>query len=410
MQANRAQAHQRRIAKPGAALPPPTKKTPQPPTLHNVRMQKHQDLAVEQVNDAAPRRSPQSELRVGVIGAGMISRDQHLPAWAGHPGAKLVGVADVSEAALAYAGEQFDIERRVTDYRHLLDDPEIDVVDICAPSALHAEISVQALQAGKHVLCEKPMATSRAGAATILAAALASGKKLMIGQHMRFEPSVIALHNFLTETPMGRAYYARAQWLRRRRLPGKPAFADRRLSGGGALYDLGVHMLDLAWWLMGCPRPLTASGGVYDILAKSGQVGSEWGTWNHETIDVEDFSAGVLRFEGGGLLTLEASWLGFQPEDEFRCLQMYGEHLGFVWPENRIAGERDQKPWDVQLAEATGEKAHRAVVRAFADAVIEDREVPIPPEQSAMVVAMLEAIYVSAAHGHEEAVQDFDVC
>lgn len=372
-------------------------------------MQEPQDLAVEQASEPAAGRGPLGELRVAVIGAGMISRDQHLPAWAGHPGARLVALADVSEAALAYAGDEFNIERRVTDYRYLLDDPNIDVVDICAPSAMHAEISVQALQAGKHVLCEKPMATSRAGAATILSAAAASGKKLMIGQHMRFEPSVVALRYFLTESPMGRAYYARAQWLRRRRLPGKPAFADRRLSGGGALYDLGVHMLDLAWWLMGCPRPLTASGGVYDILAKSGEVGSEWGTWNHETIDVEDFSAGVIRFDGGGLLSLEASWLGFQPEDEFRCLQMYGEHLGFVWPENRIAGERNQQPWDVQLAPATGEKAHRAAVRAFADAVLADREVPIPPEQSALVVAMLEAMYISAAHGHEEAVQGFDI-
>lgn len=371
-------------------------------------MEQQQDVAVHQSASSSKRPGPQSELRVAVIGAGMISRDQHLPAWLEHPGARVVALADVSESALAYAGDQFDIKNRVTDYRRLLDDPNIDVVDICAPSALHAEMSVEALQAGKHVLCEKPMATSHAGAATILSAAAASGKKLMIGQHMRFEPSVLALRDFLADTPTGRVYYARAQWLRRRRLPGKPAFADRRLSGGGALYDLGVHMLDLAWWLMGNPRPLIASGGVYDWLARSGEVGSEWGDWDHETIDVEDFSAGMIRFEGGGLLTLEASWLGFQPEDEFRRLQVYGEHLGFVWPENRIAGERDKSPWDVQLAPASGEKAHRATVRAFADAVIEDREVPIPPEQSALVVAMLEALYISAAQGHEEAVQGFD--
>ncbi len=358
--------------------------------------------------EIAPPSSALSELRVAVIGAGAISRDQHLPAWFGHPHCKLVGLADVSEAALAFAGDKFEIARRATDYRVLLDDPEIDVVDICAPSALHAEICVAALQAGKHVLCEKPMATSRSGAGVILQAIAASGKKLMIGQHMRYEPSVLALRDFLSKTDVGHIYYSRAQWLRRRRLPGKPAFADRRLSGGGALYDIGVHMLDLAWWLMGCPRPISATGGVYNYLARSGQVGSEWGDWDHETIDVEDFSAGMIRFAGGGTLTLEASWLGMQPESEMQRLQMFGEHVGFVWPDNRIVGERDKRPWDVQLAPATGEKAHRATIRAFADALLADQEVPIPPEQTALVVAMLEAIYTSAAQGYEEPVQGFD--
>ncbi len=355
-----------------------------------------------------PTSSPLAELRVAVIGAGAISRDQHLPAWQGIPHCRLIGLADVSQSALAYAGDQFNIERRETDYRRLLDDPEIDVVDICSPSALHAEMCVAALQAGKHVLCEKPMATSRAGANTILQAVAASGKKLMIGQHMRFEPSVLALREFLSGSPIGRVYYSRAQWLRRRRLPGKPAFVDRRLSGGGALYDIGVHMLDLAWWLMGCPRPVAASGGVFNLLARSGEVGSEWGDWNHETIDVEDFSAGIIRFADGGLLSLEASWLGMQPEAELRRLQVFGEHLGFVWPENRISGERGHRPWDLQLAVAPGKKAHHATIEAFAEALLNDRPVPIPPEQTALVIAMLEALYTSAARGYEEPVQGFE--
>ncbi|HUY36203.1 MAG TPA: Gfo/Idh/MocA family oxidoreductase [Pirellulales bacterium] len=349
------------------------------------------------------------QLQIALFGAGAIARDQHLPAWAKLADCKVVAVADPSPAALAATGETFGIARRVSDYRELLDDRAIDAVDICAPSALHAEMTIAALESGKHVLCEKPMATSRAAAAAILAAWRASGRTLMVAQHLRFDPNVRQLRAYLAHHPPGDVYYARGQWLRRRRLPCRPGFTDRRLSGGGALADLGVHLLDLAWWLMECPRPASVTGVTYDHLARRGDLGGDWGDWDAARIDVEDFAAGMVRFEGGAALSLEVSWLAFQPENEFWRLQMYGTRAGVSWPEGLIVGEDHRIPWDTRLAEAKGEKAHHEVIGQFARSVLDGSSSPVPPAQSANIIAMLDALYVSAAGGKEEPVVPFDL-
>jgi predicted dehydrogenase len=348
-----------------------------------------------------------TELRVAIIGAGTIALGEHVPAWLELPGVQVTAVADSSPAALAAVDSRFQIDHRQTDYRRLLDSPGIDVVDICVPSALHAEVTIAALGAGKHVLCEKPMATSRAAAAEILQAWQASDKKLMIAQHMRFEPSITRLRQWFDEHPPGKIYHARSQWMRRRRLPAKASFTDKRLAGGGVLYDLGTHMLDLAWWLMGCPQPTTASGAIYHHLARRDDVGGEWGTWDPAAIEVEDFAAGLFRFAGQATLSLEVSWLALQPEKEFRRLQLYGTQAGAVWPQNLVLGERNRAPWDRQLAPATGTKAHHQVVHHFGRAVLDDTPVPVPPEQSANVIAMLEGLYHSGAEGHEVPVETF---
>jgi len=348
-----------------------------------------------------------TSLRVALIGAGAIARDQHLPAWSKLSECDVVALADPSPMALAAAGETFGIARRVLDYRELLDDDAIDAVDICSPSALHAEMTIAALESGKHVLCEKPMATSRAQAAAVLAAWRAGDKKLMIAQHLRFDPNVLQLRAYLAQHSPGEIYYARGQWLRRRRLPARPGFTDRRLSGGGALFDLGVHLLDLAWWMIGCPRPTCVTGVTHNHLGRRGDLGGEWGEWDAARIDVEDFAAGLVRFEGGAALSLEVSWLAFQPEKEFWRLQMYGSRAGISWPEGLIVGEDQRIPWDTRLAEAMGEKAHYEVIHQFARSVLDGSPSPVPPSQSANIIAMLDGLYTSAASGHEEQVEPF---
>ncbi len=342
-----------------------------------------------------------SEIRVGLVGAGSIARDQHIPGWRLVSEAAVVGVADPSLAAAEQAAIAFQIPRFEADYRRLLDDPAINVIDVCCPSALHAQVCIAALNAGKHVLCEKPMATSRADAEAVLAAVRSTGKKLMIGQQMRFDSSIVAVRKALSTIELGHVYYARAQWLRRRRVPGRPGFTVKANSGGGPLYDLGVHVLDLTWWLMGAPDPLAASGAAYNHLVKRGDLGTEWGSWDAQAIDVEDFAVGTIRLAGGSLLHLEASWLGFQPERDFHRVQLFGTRAGLLWPDCRMFGETAGKPWDLQLPKPRGEKPHREAIRHFARAVLDDTPVPIPPEQSVQVIAMLEALYQSSAQRSE---------
>lgn len=344
-------------------------------------------------------------LRVGIVGAGDIARAQHLPGWQQLPGVNVVAIADTVAPAAERAREEFHLERAVTDYRRLVDDPTLDVIDVCCPSALHAEVSIAALQAGKHVLCEKPLATSRGDAMAVLAAERASGKRLMVAQQLRFDPRTTALRQGLEQLPLGHVYYARGQWLRRRRVPGRPGFTQKALSGGGPLYDLGVHMLDLGWWLMGCPAPLCVSGSVFNHLIRRTDLRSEWGTWEPAIIDVEDYAVGQIRFAGGGILALEVSWLGFQFEQEFNRLQLYGTQAGALWPDGRVFGETDGKPWNVQLADLHGDKPHREAIRQFVHALVNDLPLAVPSWQSATEIAMLDALYRSAEQQKEVPVE-----
>jgi predicted dehydrogenase len=147
---------------------------------------------------------------------------------------------------------------------------------------------------------------------------------------------------------------------------------------------------------------------TFNRLARRSDIGSEWGTWEPTTIDVEDFASGLVRFANGSAISLEVSWLGFQPEGEFWRLQMYGTRSGVTWPEGVIVGEDNLIPWDLKLAEAAGEKAHHHVIRQFARAIVEDKPVPIPPEQSANIIAMLDGLYASSASGRDAAIEPFE--
>ncbi|MEK6235093.1 MAG: Gfo/Idh/MocA family oxidoreductase [Planctomycetales bacterium] len=343
-------------------------------------------------------------LKVGLIGTGGIALGQHLPAWMTLPGAKVTGLADVSRDSLERAAETCDATYLTEDYRELLARDDVEIIDICAPSALHARVSIDALEAGKHVLCEKPMATSSDDAARVLDAAERSGKKFMVAQQFRLDPRSTRLMDHLSRHPLGTVYYARAQWLRRRFVPGQPAFTEKRLSGGGPLFDLGVHLLDLAWTVMGRPDPVSVSAGTYNHLAQRDDLGSDWTDWDPKSMDVEDFAVGLIRFANGSLLTLESSWLGFQPEAERTAIQWYGSQSGAIWPDGCLSGEENRVPWDLQLRDAPGEKAHHALIRRFAEAVLQDEPPPISPRDSFQVVQMLDAMYRSATSGREEPV------
>ncbi|QGJ69110.1 putative dehydrogenase [Planctomycetales bacterium 10988] len=340
-------------------------------------------------------------LRVGLIGVGGIARGQHLPGWAACSDVEVVAVADVSEEMRTSTAEKFNIPHTFSDYREMLSQAKFDIVDICAPSALHARMILDSLAAGCHVLCEKPMATCFEDAQKILAALHKTDRKLMIAQQFRYDPMTLQLRKFLADLNIGDIYYTRAQWLRRRFLPGQATFTQKHLSGGGPLYDLGVHLIDLAWWMMGNPQPTHVSGGVYNLLAKRTDLGSDWTDWNPETMDVEDFAAGTIRFENGSILSLETSWLAFQPEAETTQIQWFGSKGGFQWPQGTIVGETNRIPWDTQIRKHQGTPAHTALILDYVKAIREERPVPIDPVQSAQIIQLLDAMYQSAEKKQE---------
>jgi predicted dehydrogenase len=346
-----------------------------------------------------------SKLRVGIVGVGGIGRDQHLPAWGKVPFAEISAVADVSEDALQRAGAIVPQARTLVDWRDLIARDDIDVIDICTPNAMHAPIGLAALASGKHVLCEKPLATTAAEVRALRDAAQASGRLLMAAQNLRFEPTSRQLKALADGGVLGDVYYARAQWLRRRLLPPRSSFIEKRLSGGGAVLDIGVHVLDLSYWFMGAPEPVSVSAVVETKLAQRQDLSGAWGDWDRSRLDVEDFAAAFIRFANGAALTLEVSWLGFQPESEIIRLQCYGTRGGLSWPDGIVNGETNRVPWETRVKEAPKSTGYAEEVYQFAEAARGGFPSPVPVEQSLKVARILEAIYRSGREKCEVSVE-----
>ncbi len=342
-----------------------------------------------------------SKMRVGIVGVGGISRDQHLPAWAKVPFAEVAAIADISEDALQRAGAIVPHARTFVDWQDLIARDDIDVIDICTPNALHAPMGVAALTSGKHVLCEKPLAPTPAEVCALRDAAQASGRLLMAAQNLRFEPTSRQLQALVNNGVLGDVYYARAQWLRRRMLPPRASFIEKRLSGGGAALDIGVHVLDLAYWFMGAPEPVSVTAVVDTKLAQRHDLSGAWGDWDRARLDVEDFAAAFIRFANGAALTLEVSWLGFQPENEIIRLQCYGTRGGLTWPDGIVSGETNRVPWEKRVKEPPKNTGYVEEIGQFAEAVRSGLPSPVPVEQSLNVVRILEAIYQSGRDKRE---------
>jgi predicted dehydrogenase len=202
-----------------------------------------------------------NRLKVAVVGTGAIFRAHHAEPLLQHPEVELAAVCDFRADRVKQVAEEFGIPFYYTDYKELLRRDDIDAVDICTPNVYHSEIAIAALNAGKHVFCEKPDAVSVEEALKMADAAKCSGKVLMTMRNNRFTPAAQYLKRYIEEGLMGELYTGRCGWTRRRGISGKGGwFTTKALSGGGPLIDLGVHFIDLSMWLMGNPKPVAVTG------------------------------------------------------------------------------------------------------------------------------------------------------
>jgi predicted dehydrogenase len=285
----------------------------------------------------------------------------------------------------------------------------VDVVDICTPNVFHSEIAVAALEAGEHVFCEKPDAVSVAEATRMRDAAKASGKLLMVMRNNRFRPEVRWLRQHIQAGGMGELYTGRCGWIRRRGIPGKGGwFTTKALSGGGPLIDLGVHMLDLAVWLMGDPKPVAVTGATYCKFAKdeaSDSVHSAFGEKKAGgTFDVEDLATGFVRFANGATLQIEFSWAS-NIEAEKNFVELRGTKAGFNLDGDtlKLFTERDGAMYDVQPRNYPRLKVggHGGHLYHFIDCVL-GRDKPInTPQDGLNMIKVLTAVYESAQKGKE---------
>lgn len=340
------------------------------------------------------------KLRIVLIGAGGFG-GYHLRTWKEVEQAEVVGVYDISAEAARKAAAQYELSRVYESLDAVLVDREVDAVDVCVPNKVHARVAIAAMEAGKHCLCEKPLAASPDDIRSMIAARDATGRLLMTAQHMRFEQRSVAFKRMIDAGALGEVYYTRAHWLRRRMLPVTPGFLRREFSGGGPCIDIGVHVLDLAMHFMGFPRPTAVSAISVRRLAGDAGRFNEWGEYNAEEMNVEDFAAGFVRFDNGAALTIEVSWMLNVEERESYGVDLYGIEGGGRWPGLQFNREAQGLLINERVVNADEGKGHRNEMRAFVAAVRAGGPSPVPAEQSLSVSRVLEAFYRSASMGRE---------
>ena len=341
------------------------------------------------------------KLKIGVVGAGNISTSAHLPAYAVCGNAVPVAICDINVERAKNAAERFGIPAYYSSVEEMLDKADIDAVDICTWNNGHAPVAVAAANAGKHVLCEKPLSSDMAGAYAIKEAVEKAGVKFHLAVPSRFGYANMYIRGLYEAGEFGEVYYAKTANLRRRGTP-TGWFTDKKTSGGGPIIDIGIHCIDAAWYLMGNPKPTRVSANVFYKIGdyRTKGVGRWQGTpCPDNRFDCEDSGAGVIHFENGAVLAFETSWaINGAEHGETR---IYGTKAGASVDPLVIYGERaGYLSTDSIKVHSANEKV-RLEIEHFADCVLNDKPTNYPITQAVEMQRMLDAIYESGEKGCE---------
>lgn len=363
------------------------------------------------------------KLNIGIVGCGGIANNKHLPALK-HLAeyCDIVAFCDiVKERAVKAASEFGTADAKVTlDYKQLCLDERVDVVYVLTPNVVHMPVTVTAFEAGKHVLCEKPMAHNTEDAEKMMEAWKKSGKKFTLGYQNRFRKDVQMLHRACEKDELGEIYYARAHAVRRRAVPTWGVFPNKALQGGGPLIDIGTHALDLALWFMDNYEPQSVTGSVYHKLGKLPEAveGNMFGPWDPKTFEVEDSAMGYIKMKNGATIMLEAAWALNVAESREASTTLCGTkagaelYSGMSHKNDQLIFNRghnglltEEKLSDSgNVAYFSGDKGSEPgtlEAKQWLEAILFDREPLVKPEQAFIVTQILDAIYRSAETGKE---------
>jgi predicted dehydrogenase len=357
------------------------------------------------------------KLRFGFIGCGGIANQKHFPALSALADkVELVGFCDIVEERAVKAAEQYGIEgaKAYTDYQELLKDDTIDVIHVLTPNVSHSYITIDALEAGKHVMCEKPMAINSEEGQKMLDAAKRTGKKLTIGYQNRYRTDSLALHEACKNGDLGEIYFAKAHAVRRKGVPTWGVFPDKSKQGGGPLIDIGTHALDLTLWNMNNYKPKMVVGSSYQKL-KDNPMGNMFGAWDPATFEVEDSAFGFIKMENGATIYLEAAWalnvLDTKEAQVTLCGTKAGAEMrgkafadqGYVVfnaaEYGQLVETSPSNGGGVAYFSGESQKANDVEARMWVDALLNDTELLVKPEEALVVTQILEAIYKSAETG-----------
>lgn len=363
------------------------------------------------------------KLRIGIIGLGFIGTQKHLVGLSQHlDRCEIVGFCDLQIERAEKAKEEYGADDAyvTTDYRDLLADDSIDVIHVCTWNVTHCQITCDALEAGKHVLCEKPMAVTGAEARQMRDTAKRTGKKLSVGFQYRFRTESQFLRKVVDEGRLGEIYAAKAHAVRRRGVPIWGVFTDKSKQGGGPLIDLGGHSIDLALWYMG-NYDLKSVTGVLNYKLADKPEGNMGGPWDPEAYSVEDSAFGFVTFKNGASLFVEAAWALNVQDSREGCVTLCGTEGGadtiqaqdgsaaLAVTLNNVQGnelvktkpEQGASYFGADGAVATGGFEYMGGIEAdkWLDAIINDTEPYVTADQACVVTEILDGIYTSARTG-----------
>ena len=351
------------------------------------------------------------KVRVGIIGCGGIANSKHMPSLKKMPEVEMVAFCDIIEEKAVKAAKEFGIPdaKVYTDYKELLADPSISVVHVLTPNREHSFITIDALHADKHVMCEKPMAKTYAEALEMLKAAKETGKLLTIGYQNRYRPDSTYLKRACENGELGEVYFAKAHAIRRRAVPTWGVFLNEYEQGGGPLIDIGTHSLDLTLWMMNNYKPKMVVGTTYKKLGQQREAANAWGDWDPEEFTVEDSAFGFITMEDGATIILETSWALNSLDVHEAKTSLSGTKAGADMLDGlRINGVKYNKQYvekpdlaagGVDFFDGAAAEPQDVECRCWIDAVTKGTPLTVLPEQAAVVTQILEAIYESARTG-----------
>ncbi|MDR0272474.1 MAG: Gfo/Idh/MocA family oxidoreductase [Clostridiales bacterium] len=350
-------------------------------------------------------------LKAGIIGCGGIAVQKHMPSIQKTGLAKMIAFCDIKEECAQKSAKEYGTAdaKIYTDYKDVLKDAAIDMVYVLTPNKSHSVITIEALEAGKHVMCEKPMAKTSKEARAMCDAAKKAGKILTIAYQNRFKPESMYIKKCAERGDFGDIYFAKAHALRRRAVPTWGVFLDEEEQGGGPLIDIGTHALDLTLWLMNKYKPKSVMGSVFKKLNETGDCGNAFGPWNPKEYTVEDAAFGFITMEDGSTIILESSWalniLEFGEAKATICgtkggadmrdgVRINGDDFGKLYQKSPALGKDGV---DFFIGEGVDPNVNEQL--SFINAITKGTPLTVLPEQACVVTEILEAIYESAKTG-----------
>ena len=331
------------------------------------------------------------KIKTAVIGLGWAGRE-HTKGYKACPNADIVAVCDMNTTLADQVAREQGVPKVYADHKDMLKKEDVTAVSVCLPNYLHAPIALDVLRAGRNVICEKPPALNARQAKQMADAAAKRELTLMYALVRRFQGATRLVRDYIDKSEFGDIYYARAVYHRRRGIPigAKSWFVDKERSGGGSLIDIGVHALDCAWYLMGCPKPVSVSGTAYQKFKRVVPKGVKF--------NVDDSAFALIKFENGASMVLECSWALNLPSGSI--IQVAGTKGGAQFDPLTIYLERDGVQLDV-TPEVPKPNPFEAEVAHFVECVMSGKKPIATAEQGVQLMAMMESVYKSAESGSE---------